>query len=458
MTTTQAKAITIARDLKGFRADRAGFVRRFLHVEPDPWQEEALGHLDAGKNLSVKSGHGVGKTAFLSWVILHGLTTYAWPKIPCTAPTNHQLADLLWSELGFWLNGSPLRHLFSMSATKIASKVYPEWFAVARACSKPENLAGFHAPKLIYIIDEASGVPDSIYQVIEGALTTEDSQIVMAGNPTLRSGYFFNSFHKHSDSFATMTVSSTESARVGADYAAGIASRWGTDSDVYRVRVLGEFPSAEPCGFFPLNLVEASARRWHDAPAAGDVQIGLDVARFGDDKTVFAIRHGDKLLALEEHQGYSVTQTAARAVTLCQDYQADSIHVDDTGVGGGVTDLLQQADLRTHVVAVNFGGAGDDHYANKTAVMAGNLKDRLLAGTAALPDDIELIAQLTTRKYGLTAAGKIILERKEDMKRRGLSSPDKADAVFLAFNRDDRVPFFALNTGEQKHDQYFGTN
>ena len=282
----------------------------------------------------------------------------------------------------------------------------------------------------------------------------------MVGNPTMRSGYFFNSFHMHAKSFATMTVSSTESPRVGADYAAGIASRWGADSDVYRVRVLGEFPSAEPCGFFPLGLVEASAQRWHDTEAAGDVQIGLDVARFGDDKTVYAIRHGDKLLELEEHQGWSVTQTAARAVTLCQEHRADSIHVDDTGVGGGVTDLLKEADLQTRVVAVNFGGAGDrqGHYANKTAEMAGNLKDRLLAGTAALPDDIELIAQLTTRKYGLTAAGKIILERKEDRKRRGLSSPDKADAVFLAFDRDNSVPFYALNTGEIQHARFFNTN
>lgn len=453
------KAEELAKELKSFRNNRVDFVKKYLKITPDAWQQEALRALDDNKNLSVKSGHGVGKTAFLSWVILHGLTCFPFPKIPCTAPTNHQLSDILWAELGRWLAGSKLKYLFDLTATKLTSKVYPEWFAVARACSKPENLAGFHAPKLIYIIDEASGVPDSIFEVIEGALTTENSQVVMTGNPTLRSGYFFNSFHKYRSGFYTMTVSSENSERVSPEYTEGIASRWGVDSDVYRVRVLGEFPAAEPAGFFPLPIVENAVQRWHETDEDGDVQIGLDVARYGDDKTVFAIRKGDKLIRLEDHLGWSVAQTAAKAAELCREYKAGSICVDDTGVGGGVTDLLKVADVgKTRVVPVNFGGQGDEHYANKTALMAGNLKDRLINGTCALPDDIELVAQLTTRQYALNAQGKIVLERKEDMKRRGLPSPDKADAVFLAFNEERLTQFFVFDTGYVKHNEYFNTN
>lgn len=178
------KAKEVAKRLISYRYNRVAFVRDIFKASPDPWQLEALKALDDGKNIAVKSGHGVGKTAFLAWVVLHTLSCFSYPKVPCTAPTNHQLSDLLWAEIGLWLNKSCLKELFIYTATKISSVAYPEWFAVARACSVSENLAGFHANKLIYIIDEASGVPDNIFEVIEGALTTENSQLIMTGNPT----------------------------------------------------------------------------------------------------------------------------------------------------------------------------------------------------------------------------------------------------------------------------------
>jgi phage terminase large subunit len=410
------------------------FVRRFFAAEPDPWQLEALAAMDSGSNVSIRSGHGTGKTALKAWGVIQTLTCFPFAKVPCTAPTQHQLSDLLWAEVAYWLNRSPLKGLINWTATKLTMAGYDEsWFAVARSCAIPENLAGFHAPKLRYFVDEASGVPDNIMAVVDGALTTEGSQIIMGGNPTRVSGYFFDSHHKSRASWHTVHISSEESPRVSKSYAVNMAAKWGRDSDIYRVRVLGDFPNAEADGFIALPLVEEAVERWHDAKPDGICEIGADIARFGDDETVFGIREGGYVHPLECHRKWSTTETSGRLIQLGKDRKPGSIKIDDTGVGGGVTDLLSEANLSgTRIIPVNFGGEGGEHYSNTSSAMWGNIRDMLRAGELALPNDEELVAQLTTRRYRLTSKGKIEIERKEDMKKRGLPSPDRADAVALA--------------------------
>ena len=413
-----------------YRESRAAFVREVLGAEPDPWQAEALAALDRGQSLAVKSGHGVGKTAFLAWTVLHGLACFPDSKIPCTAPTQHQLADLLWPEIRRWAYGAGLDEAFDFQASRIAAIGRPEWYAAARSCAKPESLAGFHAPTLIYVVDEASGVPDSIFQAAEGALTGPGSQLVMCGNPTQKCGFFYRAFQEKAG-FCNMTVSSLSSGRVAPAFAENIAARWGKESDVYRVRVLGEFPAQEENGFFAPSLLRRAVHEWNGEPG-GAVQLGIDVARFGNDKTVFCRRQGDEVLLLKDARGLSVPRTAAQALEIIRTWKPSRVLVDDTGVGGGVTDLLRE-NTDTRITGVNFGGAGSEYYANTAALMAGCLRDRLSRGACRLPDDPELFEQLSSRRYSITATGKLLLERKEEMKARGLSSPDKSDAVFLAF-------------------------
>ncbi len=421
--------------------DPVRFVRAVLGVNPDPWQIDALNALARGENVSIRSGHGVGKTALLAWCVLWFLSTRPYCRIPCTAPTGHQLSDLLWAEISLWLNRSPLKGLITWTATKVGLVGSEEsWFAVARACTKPENLAGFHAPHLLYIVDEASGVPDKIMQAVDGALTTANAQIIMAGNPTRLSGYFYDSHHRARSQWHTLHVSSEDSPRVSNEYPTAMAAKWGKDTDIYRVRVKGDFPLGESEAFIRLDLVEAAILRWHDAKPDGACELGVDVARYGDDETVLALREGGYVHELECYRQWSTTQTTGRVVQIVKERFPAAVKVDDTGVGGAVTDgLVESCDSlglhRTQIVPVNFGGAGDSegHYDNAASVMWGRVRDMLIAGEIALPDDTDLAAQLTTRRWKTTSKGKIRLESKDDMKRRGLPSPDRADALVLAF-------------------------
>jgi phage terminase large subunit len=435
----QSRARQAAETLRRFRFDSPGFVRHMFGVDPDPWQLDYLSAMDAGANVATRSGHGVGKTAGMAWGVIQTVACFPFSKVPCTAPTQHQLSDLLWAEIAYWLNRSKLKGILQWTATKLCPVGYEDsWFAVARACTVPENLAGFHAPKLRYFVDEGSGVADNIMEVVDGALTTTGAQLIMAGNPTRTSGYFYNAFHRARSQWHTLHVSSEDSPRVDPGYPDKMAQKWGRDTDIYRVRVLGDFPLAESDSFIPINLVEDAIARWQDGwQDSGPTELGVDVARYGDDETVFAVRRGGRVIHLERRRGWSVTQTAGRTIQLVREFGVTAAKIDDASMGGGVTDILMVSEelysLGCVAVPINFGGEGDDYYHNATGVMWGALRDLLQAGQMALPDDEDLPGQFTTRRYTLSAKGKIVLERKEDMKKRGLPSPDIADAVALAF-------------------------
>jgi hypothetical protein len=436
-----------AQSLLDLQHDSLTFVRRMFGIEPDAWQVEALQALDRGENVVIRSGHGPGKTTLLAWMTMQTLACFPYSKIPCTAPTQHQLSDLLWAEISRWLRRSKLRGYLNWTATKLGVTGYEEaWFAVARACSDANNLAGFHAPKLRYIVDEAAGVPENIFEVIDGALTTPGSQVIMAGNPTALSGTFYNAFHANRSNYHLIHISSLDSPRVDPAYGPTMAAKWGEDSDIYRVRVLGEFPRAESDSFISLDLVERAVERWYNGGHdEGVCELGCDVARFGDDKTVFCVRKGGRVVHLESHNGWSTTKTAGRCVQLIKEFGCTAAKIDDTGVGGGVTDNLRESSdmgdiSNCQIVAMNFGGEGNNDYHNAVSIWYGILKDMLKANELALPDDETLIAQLTTRKFSLTNKGRIMIERKEDMKKRGLQSPDSAEAVALAFAQKTMAP------------------
>lgn len=427
----------LAKKLVSYRNKPVQFVENIIGATPDPWQREALEAVAAGKSVAIRSGHGTGKSALLSWIILWFLVTRPYPVIPCTAPTQHQLSDILWAEVRRWLNHSKIKDIVTWTATRIGLVGNEEvWFAVARSCAAPENLAGFHSEHLLYIVDEASGIEDEIMSVVDGALTTENAIVVMAGNPTKRSGYFFDAFHASRDLWHRIHISSEDSPRVGKAYAERMAAQYGRDSDIYRVRVKGDFPLSEADGFIGIDAVESAVARYETASDSIPAVMGVDVARYGDDDTVFVIRKGNKVSLIERHHGLSIPQTAAKAIELAKDQSVERIAVDDSGVGGGVTDLLLESDelreIDCGVIPVNNGSSSPDpHYANLGSYLWGNLKN--LLSEIAIPDDEELIGELTTRRYSLTPQGRIRLERKEEMKRRRLPSPDSADALALAF-------------------------
>lgn len=457
----------LARQMKRYITDPAAFVVNVLDAHPDKWQEEALQAIGTQPRISVRSGHGVGKTAFEAWCVSWFLFTRPFPKIPCTAPTQQQLFDILWPEISKWLKRSPLLdELFEWQKTKVVMKEMPErWFATARTASKPENMAGFHEEHLLFICDEASGIDDSIYETIEGALTTTDAKLILCGNPTKNSGIFKRSFFEDRELYWTKKVSCFDAARVADEYSQRLIKQYGMDSDVVRVRVLGEFPKAEPDGLIPLELVEAAMMRDADMEADPEtmLEVGADIARFGDDETIIVPRIGGKVLGLHHSTKQDLMTTCGKVLSITKGAMKDyakphaTIRVDDDGVGGGVTDRLRevilQDGLNIDVVACHNGGRANDkeHYANWVTEQWCGLKERLVDGDISLPQDDELAAQLSTRKYSVNSRDQIILEDKKSYKKRIHRSPDRADALVLAFaNGGETDPGLAALLGGVK--------
>ena len=420
------------------------FVREILGAEPDEWQAEALNALAREPRTAIRSGHGVGKSCMQAWACLWFLFTHPQAKVVVTAPTMRQLFDVFMSEASKWLGKSKLlSDLFEYTKSKIAFKKSPaEWFLAARTAAKPENLAGFHADHLLFVLDEASGIDDSIFEVVEGALTGENNKLLMCSNPTRNSGFFKRAFYEDRELYYTMKISSADSQRVSDDYCQRLIKQYGEDSDVVRVRVLGEFPKAESDGLIALEYVEAAINR--EPVYLGDLVIGVDVARFGDDETVICPRIGNTVLQLTRYRKADLMTTCGRIIYILEtfmkkyDKKTAKINVDDDGVGGGVTDRLREVLNEKNISATvtgchNGGKTRDNHYANWGTESYFALRDRFISGEIILPRDDELTAQLTTRKYTLNSRDQLILEPKADYKKRFKRSPDRADALVLAF-------------------------
>lgn len=419
----------------------AQFAQELFGVEPHAWQWEASRALVAKRRVSVRSGHGVGKSALEAWTVLWYLMTHFPSKIPCTAPTAHQLYDILWAEISKWHQvmrerHGPLAAWIEKSSERVWLAQTPqEAFAVARTSrpEQPEALQGFHADNLLFVIDEASGVPDSVFEVAEGALSTPGAYVLMAGNPTRMSGYFYDSHHKMRESWATLRVNAEDVPTVSRDYIADMAKRYGTDSSIYRVRVLGEFAGTED-GVIPLELVEPAIKR--DVVPFGDVVWGVDVARFGGDRTALAKRRGNALMEpITSWQGKDLMQTTGM---LKAEYDAVhkkpvTIFVDSIGLGAGVVDRGRELGLPVVGVNVAESPSVGERYNRLRDELWFKAREWFAGRDVTMPEDEALVAELTLPSYKVLSSGKIQVESKDEMKRRGVTSPDLADAFCLTF-------------------------
>lgn len=440
------------------------FVEDIIQAKPDDCQADILRSVAKNKMTSVRSGHGVGKSTVEAWAIIWFLATRPYPKIPCTAPTQHQLFDILWAEVSKWLRNNPLLvNEIIWTKEKLYLKGHPEeWFAVARTATKPDALQGFHADNVLYIIDEASGVDDKIFEPVLGSLSTEGARLLMCGNPTQLTGFFYDSHHKNRGAYSTFHIDGRDSERVSDEFIRTIVNMYGQDSDVFRVRVEGNFPLAENDVFIPLTVVEKSiATDYSPRKVPQKIHIGCDVARFGKDKTVIGYRVDEKFDFYKKINGQDTMLTADSVVScgekLLERYPEYKDHIavkiDDGGVGGGVTDRLRQIKRQNpvkfewlDVYPVKFGEPiKHKYYADSTTYMMAVVKSLLSPYDLEspervppqkpieliLPDDTDLTAQLSCRKYVVTDNEKIKAESKREMKKRGLPSPDEADCLLL---------------------------
>jgi hypothetical protein len=415
---------------------------------PDDWQREQLQRIgeeferdpETTIREAIASGHGIGKSAEVAWIILWAMSTRAHLNGVVTANTTAQLSTKTWRELAVWHKLALNAHWFKWTATKFFHVEHPEtWFtaAIPNTEQNSEAFAGLHAKHVLVIYDEASAIPDKIWEVSEGAMTTPRAMWFAFGNPTRNTGRFRDCFGKDRHRWVTQKIDSRTCKMTNKKVLEEWVETYGEDSDFVRVRVRGEFPRAGSMQFINSDLVDGAMTRKLELETYMHMPIllGVDVARFGDDKSVISVRQGRRELERRSYRELDTMEYVREISLAIREFRPAVTFVDEVGVGAGVVDRLRQ--LGYEVVGVNGGTKADEpkRYYNKRAEMWGRMRE-WLAG-ASIDYDADARSSFIGVEYGYAdnrAEGEQIrLERKEDMKKRGLSSPDEADALALTF-------------------------
>jgi hypothetical protein len=429
-----------------YRADPVLFVKEVLGVEPDEWQKDFLTAVASGeRKISIRSGHGVGKSTTASWAMLWFLLTRYPVKVVVTAPTSAQLYDALFAELKRWVKElpQPIQDLLDVKQERIELKASAtEAFISARTsrAEQPEALQGVHSDNVMLVADEASGVPEAVFEAAAGSMSGHNALTILLGNPVRSSGFFFDTHNRLKDEWWTKRVSCIDSARVSKEYVDDMKSRYGEESNAFRIRVLGEFPKSDDDTIIPMDLLESAKHR--DTRAYEDAPIiwGLDVARFGSDSSVLCKRQSNVVHTLERWRNLDLMQLTGAVVAqyeACDHKNRPAeILVDSIGLGAGVVDRLRELKLPARGINVSESPAMGGTYLNLRAELWHKAKAWLEKRDCKIPNNEDLIGELATVRYTFTSNGKIKIESKDDIRRRGLKSPDMADAFVLTFAAD----------------------
>ncbi len=435
--------------IRRYAHDRVGFVTNVLGVTLQPWQLEALIYLDeGGTRLSIRSGHGVGKSALLAWITIHFVITRFPSKAVCTANTSSQLFDVLAAETKMWLRQleaklPAFKGLLSISNDRIDLAAAPESAFVTYRTSRlenPEALQGVHSDHVLLVGDEASGIPDAVFEAAGGSMSSRGAIMVLAGNPTRAKGFFYLTHTALAKVWRGIHVPLSRSTIANPDYAIEIEQAFGRDSNAYRVRVEGEFPTDDEDTLISYSLAnDATTRDVAPVSPLAPATWGVDVARFGDDASALCKRRANHVL--EPIRTFRQFDTMQLTGAIVAEYEATAepqrpveICVDVIGIGAGVVDRLRELGLP--VLGVNVSEAASFQNAG-----AYRLRDELWLNAKAwlemrdcrLPDDPALVAELTAPRLKFASNGKLRVESKDEMKARNVKSPDRADAFCLTF-------------------------
>lgn len=428
---------------------------------PRTWQREMLiqigEHLQNPKTrhtpcrIARASGHGIGKSTGISMVTKWALDTCDDARVVITANTESQILTKTMPELIKWHNLSITADWFKATATALFStqKGHDKaWRADAVTWSQTntEAFAGLHnqGKRILIAFDESSGIIDKVWEVTQGALTDEKTEIIWLafGNPTLNTGRFRSCFSKERHLWDTRQIDSRAVEGTNKDYLDELVETYGIDSDIVKVRVLGQFPSASSMQFIGSQLVQDARVREPHTLLTDPLIYGVDCARFGDDHSTLAKRCGRDARTRPWKRWYKMdAMTLAGDIAMeAQVEKPDAIFVDAGNIGAAVVDRLRQLLPDFFISEVWFGAEGRDadwaanlrvRTANKRAEMWTSMRAWLRLG--AIPDDQALEDDLVGPEYGYDAAQRVILEKKEHMRKRGLASPDDADALACTF-------------------------
>lgn len=426
-------------------------VREVLGAEPDVFQEEILLAVQRGeRRISVVSGHGVGKTTVLAWCIVCMVLTRFPQKTVATAPTSSQLFNALYAETVKWLNKLPeaVLGLVEVQSERIFLRAAPEESYLAFETSrpeKPEALAGVHSDGYVLLIgDEASGIPELIFEAASGSMSGHNATTLLAGNPVRTSGLFYDSHHKLKAHWLTFTISCVGHPRVSPDYVEDMALRYGRDSNPFRIRVLGLFPEGDDDTIIPRALAEAALHRVVEQIKTPKVW-GVDCARGGGDLSALCKRVGNTVPKPVEVRDYNDTMRVAGWIKNEWDNtpaaeRPETIVIDVIGIGAGVVDRLTELDLP--VIGCNV----SETPAFKNAKVYKNVRAELWwAGLEWLErrnchlNDPACVEELVDVKKDFASDGRQLAESKKAMKGRGKKSPNRADAFLLTLLDDAAV-------------------
>jgi len=450
-----------------WRNDPVQFVRDHFDLDPEPWQADALMAIATGRRVAMKACKGPGKTAVLAWMIWWFLATRPYAKVVATSISQDNLDDCLWAELAKWMQGSPmLRRAFRWTKTRIVNRSSPDtWFASARAWSRQadaaqqaDTLAGLHADSLLFVLDEAGGIPEAVMAAAEASLATGgDTKIAMAGNPTDLGGSLHRACVRDRALWRVIDITADpddpkRSRRVSAQWAREQISRYGRDNPWVLVNVFGKFP---PAGSNALlgseDVATATGRVIRPEHLRGYARvIGIDVALYGDDRTVLFPRQGPAAMRPVILRKTSGAEVAARAARAYQQWNADAVMIDSTGGWAGpIPHILRECGVT--VFEINFSGAPiDPRYYNKRSEMWNELAEWVKT-RGALPDIAELTRELSEPTYAYQD-GRLRLEEKAQLKTRLGFSPDLGDALALTF----AMPVMAKRQDGQNPSHYHG--
>lgn len=402
---------------------------------------------DAAKvGLVIHSGHGTGKTACAAWLILHFLVTRPYCKVPCVAPVGPQLKSNLWPEIHLWLRKSTwLQQFIKWQAEKVYVRELEgkEWFAFPRTVNvkataeeQAETLAGIHADSVLVVVDEGSGVPDPVFRPLEGGLTGPLNLVVMIGNPTQSHGFFFDAFTKFRHDWCVCHWNAEESPLVQPAQIERMRRKYGRESNAYRIRVLGLPPLASPDTLIPYDWVMQARGRDLAVDAETPIVLGVDVAReIGGDDSVVLKRQGNKVLSIHTFNGVNTQDLAYWVLKEIQESEAAAVAIDVIGWGAGVYDTVQKlAPCAVLPVNVAESPTREEQFFRLRDELWWRVRERFQAGTISLCDDEELVGELTVIKYnfGKSAGEKIKIESKQELRDRGVASPNRADALCLS--------------------------
>lgn len=428
--------------------DPVWFIEKILGRPLWGKQREIARSVATHRRTSVRSGHGTGKTYIAAGIVIWFLSVFPRSRVVTTATKWSQVELLLWHEISQQHRGA----LFPIGGTSLQTKLeLPDGRYAVGANARPGNeeaFSGHHAENLLFVVDEASGVREKIYEAGEGYMTTAGARMLLIGNPTQPAGTFYRSHHSERSNYNAIHIDCetdlpwATGEEVPERTLAALTSRewveerkkiWGGHgAPLYEVRVRGNFARDTDDTVIGLVLVEQSQARELQPDTDDEKVLSCDVARFGSDETVIAFRHGGRCEIVDVYQGRDTVHTSGRLAQEWKKRGKPKVVVDDVGVGGGVTDQLRNNGI--DVIPFDAGGSAisPDDYPNARSESWFYLQQRL-EEDAQLPDDDLLSADLVAPKYKLDPAGRRVVEPKEETKKRLGRSPDRGDAIVMLF-------------------------